>query len=187
MRHPRRRHPEVEALESVTFLSSAMAAFHHSTAAVVRAHATTSHQVTITGSASGSYSATTGSDGSKSYVFSGSGTVNPFGAVGVTVSVTVPHSGTNPSAASSTVQATGTVVLSNANGSITFSITGPAADMASRHPDVFQYTITSATGAYQGATASGYLNFAVSPTTTGSSEHGSFQITFIKNGSPPPP
>jgi hypothetical protein len=61
-----------------------------------------------------------------------------------------------------TGRATGTIVLSTAQGSITLQLVGPLQPGFSPPPDTFQYTITDGTGAYASASGQGTLKFAES-------------------------
>jgi hypothetical protein len=60
---------------------------------------------------------------------------------------------------------TGTLVLSNARGSVTLRLTGPPQPGFSPPPSTFQYTITGGTGAYAGIMGQGTASFSE---TTGS-------------------
>ena len=57
---------------------------------------------------------------------------------------------------------TGIIVLSNALGSVMLQLVGPLQPGFSPAPNKFQYTITDGTGAYEGASGEGTVNFAVS-------------------------
>jgi hypothetical protein len=63
--------------------------------------------------------------------------------------------------------ATGQLVLSNAKGSITLSLEGPLQKGFSPPPSSFDYTITSATGAYEKETGSGVLHVTFIPSQAG--------------------
>jgi hypothetical protein len=66
---------------------------------------------------------------------------------------------------------TGTLVLSNARGSITLELVGPLQSGFSPPPSAFQYTITGGTGAYAGLTGQG--------TATLLETSGNFSMTFV--------
>jgi hypothetical protein len=198
MRNRRQRQPEVEALEAMTLLSGAAQAFNVHGAAVViepntvaagqRTVAPESQAVSVSGRVTGSYSASETASGGEAYTFNGSGFVAPLGVASMTGTTQVSVFTTAPSATFGFSPASGTITLSNASGTITFALTGPDINMAAIHPDTWHYTISSATGAYQGETASGYVVFMVNPTVSGStSEVGTFTLIFMRRGTPPPP
>jgi hypothetical protein len=54
---------------------------------------------------------------------------------------------------------TGTLVLSNAQGSVTVQLVGPLQQSFSPPPSTFEYTIIGGTGAYAGLTGHGTANF----------------------------
>jgi hypothetical protein len=100
----------------------------------------------------------------------GAGLVSPLGQVEISVMLHMPGffiSG----------RATGTIVLSNAQGSITLQLVGPPQPGFSPPPDKFQYTITDGTGAYAGASGQGIVNFAES-----SGDSHWFALTFAPAG-----
>jgi hypothetical protein len=77
--------------------------------------------------------------------------------------------------------ATGTLVLSNAQGSITLHLTGPLQPGFSPPPSTFQYTIVSGTGAYAGAAGKGTITFSETPPTD-TTPGGTFVMTFQPGG-----
>jgi hypothetical protein len=80
--------------------------------------------------------------------YTGQGTVTPLGTVQATGSVQLPGFAVNG-------QTQGTLTLSNADGSVTLGLVGPASYDLYGSPVTFQYTITGGTGQYAGASGSG--------------------------------
>jgi hypothetical protein len=60
-------------------------------------------------------------------------------------------------------ETTGTVTLSNADGSVTLQLVGPPQPGFSPPPSTFQYTITGGTGKYTGLSGSGTVTFEEQP------------------------
>jgi hypothetical protein len=164
-----RRRPQVESLESMTLLSGASAAVGGSIAAM------TSQVLHLDGMIKGTYHEHLPiPDVGKSYTFTGSGQINPLGRSSLSGSVQ-----TLGFIASG--HAHGTLVLSNAHGSVTLQLTGPAQQGFASLPHTFSYTITSASGKFKGDTGSGMvaLTLGTSKTATGSIvQTGSFTMVF---------
>jgi hypothetical protein len=100
---------------------------------------------------------------------SGGGVVSPLGTVTAHATLTMPGF-------ILVGQATGTVTLSNANGSVTIQLTGPAQPGFSAPPAAFSYKITGGTGAYAGESGQGTASFQ--ETTSGTGGAGTFTLTF---------
>jgi len=141
----------------------------------------TTQAIQIMGTVEGSYSAVAIDPAAGvSYMFSGSSaTVSPFGSVMMT-------GGIQSSAGASDV-AQGKLVLSNASGSVTLSLTGSPQKRFAQVPSFFSYTITDSTGQFQGTTGSGTMVLTLAPNPTMNptlNQSGRFTITFTKT--PPP-
>ncbi len=72
--------------------------------------------------------------------------------------------------------ATGQLVLTNAQGTITLGLHGPTQPGFSPLPSNFAYTVTGGTGAYQHVGRSGTAHFTFTP--AAASSGGSFTVTF---------
>jgi hypothetical protein len=141
---------------------------------------TSGHLIRLTGTAEGKYDAHINNpDTGEVFTFSGSGQVAPLGHVDITGHI---HSPGNVADGHST----GFLVLSNAIGSVTLSLTGPVQSGVTPVPDTFTFKITDASGQFKGDTGTGYmileLEPAAAPSPTG--EHGSFTMIFL---TVPPP
>jgi hypothetical protein len=171
----------VEGLESVTLLSGISA-----TAAVTMA--AMSREIHLSGQVEGAYHAREIPDAGKFYTFSGHGPLSPLGQVNMTGNVDLPGllispiTGTPPR----TPEAFGQVVLSSPGGSLTLTLSAPSSDNASLLPDVFRYTVTSASGKFKGDTGSGTLKIMVTPSPAPANpvaslgtEHGTFTLVFV--------
>ena len=122
----------------------------------------------ITGSIAGHYTKTI-SGGTTTVALSGTGSLNPLGAV--TLSATIVNSGDD---------ATGSITLKGASGKVTLSltpyVTGPVhqfGDTGPAIPEAYIYTVTSATGSYSNTTGRGIVNIGI-----GTAASGSDTITF---------
>ena len=122
----------------------------------------------ITGKVAGHYSETT-SGGTTSVALTGTGTLTPLGAV--SLSGEVSNSGDD---------ATGTITLKGASGTVTLSltpyVTGPVRAVGYPGPPIpaaYIYTITSATGSYSGLSGRGEVTLGL-----GTAASGSDTITF---------
>ena len=74
--------------------------------------------------------------------------------------------------------ATGTLTLTNANGSVTLALTGPTQAGFARLPVTFAYHVSGGTGAYAHATGHAFLNLYLTPTPGGDGSHGTVLINF---------
>jgi hypothetical protein len=77
-------------------------------------------------------------------------------------------------------EAMGQLVFTNANGSITISLTGPEQKAFSPLPTKFEYTITGGTGKYANLTGHGKLTLTTfpAPTAFGLPPQGTFSLSF---------
>jgi hypothetical protein len=162
--------PEVEGLEARTLLSAGLGraavtlapvghhAHHH------RHHRT--HQapgapspgdpqqgLALSGQISGAWlERPTLPDVGGAQTLTGTGTVGPLGTVTLSGELHTPGFIAQG-------EATGTLTLSNADGSVTLRLVGPPQSGFSPPPATFQYTITGGTGKYAGASGQGTVGF----------------------------
>jgi hypothetical protein len=85
--------------------------------------------------------------------------------------VTVSGSIHNPGFVA-TGHATGSLTFTNANGSVTISLTGPSQPGFSRLPTSFQYRVTGGTGEYQNVHDHGTLSLVLIPAPAGGTAQG---------------
>jgi hypothetical protein len=131
---------------------------HLDVAAVVHHHHHHTQGHSLAGTATGTYfSPLFYPDAGHSYQLTGRGTFGRLGSVAVKGAV-------NGVAFIQSGHATGTLTLSNANGSVTLSLVGPEQPGFSRLPEQFNYQVASATGAYAHLHASGTLHLQLTPT-----------------------
>jgi hypothetical protein len=186
MSHRRSQHPEVESLEVKSLLSGVSGSHvhihvHETVVATVPLAAT--HQIQLSGTAKGDYSARTIPDAGKFYTFTnGTGTIsplNPPGSKGTTdvlgnvalpglLIMPVPTTGSPTTTPSPTpllpvVFATGQLFLSTPRGSLTLTLSAPSSDNAQSLPPAFSYKITAASGDYKGDTGFGSVVITVKP------------------------
>jgi hypothetical protein len=84
--------------------------------------------------------------------------------------------------------ATGTLIFTNASGSVTIELTGPSQPGFSPLPTQFQYTVVNATGAYQHLHDQGTLSLVLQPSngSTGlPGSQGAFTLTIAGGYKPP--
>jgi len=105
----------------------------------------------------------------QTYVFTGSGNASDLGAVTANASITLPGF-------IAVGHATGTMTLSNANGSVTLRLAGPLQPTIGAFPTTLSYAIIGATGAYVGDTADGTIKVMLTP---GVSAAGPNTFTFV--------
>jgi len=77
-------------------------------------------------------------------------------------------------------QATGTLTLQNANGTVTLQLVGPSQPGFAPLPNHFHYTIVSATGAYTGMHGSGTIDLHLQPNSSGTG--GTFTMNLHSQG-----
>jgi hypothetical protein len=119
----------------------------------------------ISGSAHGHYDeSSVVPDAGKTVTFSGAGRVGGLGQVQFT-----GHFGTPGFITSG--HATGTLVLSNARGTVTLALEGPTQPGFSAPPSTFAYTIVRGTGAYAARHGHGTLTMSLVP------EHSGVPVT----------
>jgi hypothetical protein len=200
------RHPQVESLEAMTLLSSALPALHPAQAVTVQPNMPVANTVlNLSGEATGHYRATTIPDAGKTYTFHGSGQISPLGRTDVTGTVHLPGLLISPPPTSvatpPTVEAHGQLFLSDARGTVTLTLSAPSHDNADNLPPYFSYKITNASGAFRGDTGTGTVVIVAdpnptptptptSPTTTptsGLTETGTFTMVFVPNPPTPAP
>ncbi len=132
----------------------------------------TTQQSPLAGQGRGAYSSSsTIPDTGVQYTFTGVATLAQLGVVQVSGSA---HSvGFIASG-----QATGELTFRNARGSVTIDLTGPSQPGFSPLPKTFQYTVVSATGAYQGMQDQGSLQLVLHPVLSRTrQDHGTFSLT----------
>jgi hypothetical protein len=115
-------------------------------------HSTAKVYLPLAGTISGTYSIapTTNPDAGKLYLFNGAGTAGMLGQVTAAGSIrTLGFVATG--------QATGTLTLSNSQGSVTLKMIGPSQPGFSNLPATLTYQITAATGAYYGDQGTGTI------------------------------
>jgi hypothetical protein len=148
MRTDRRLRPSVERVESKALLSAGMT----SPSFLAAAHAVAARPTDVlklTGTASGRWSTSVGiPDIGRSTSLVGKGTIAPLGAVNVSGSLHAPGFIARG-------RATGSLVLTGANGSVALQLTGPLQRGFSALPTSFTYRIVGGTGAYVGSTGRG--------------------------------
>jgi hypothetical protein len=156
MKDPTRWRPQLESLESVTLLSGPSAAVHGVLAALATT-ASSAAAVHLTGTARGTYHVSIANpDTGKDYTFLGSGQIAPLGTATLNGAIQSPgfiaigHS-------------TGSLVLSTPKGSVTLNLTGPPQKGFTPVPDVFNFTITKATGTFKGDHGTGYIDLVLGP------------------------
>jgi hypothetical protein len=86
-----------------------------------------------------------------------------------------------------TGKASGTLTLTNADGSVTIRLTGPAQKGFSPLPEKFRFTIVDATGAYKGLKVSGSIHLKLVPgmgitNPVGAVLGGGFNLTIVPTG-----
>ena len=116
-----------------------------------------SNRMTLTGRIGGTWRPlrqTTDAGGT--YQLSGNGDVSPLGPVQVSGSL---HSlGTSQNGGT-----TGSVTLTGAHGTLTLALSGTGQAGSSAPPPVLTFTVTGATGTYQGQTGIGSAQFTMTP------------------------
>jgi hypothetical protein len=142
------RRPQIEALEGKTLLNAAGVA-GPSAATVLVAPPVNRHHIALNGEVSGSWSIQPGTpDSGETQTLKGSGTIQPLG--------TVQAQGTLHSTGFiAKGHATGTLILSNVQGSVTLQLTGPPQSGFSAFPGQYTYKIVAGTGKYKCATDQG--------------------------------
>jgi hypothetical protein len=137
--------------------------------AAVVANPTHPHHVTLVGQVSGTWAnVLTLPDVRRPVDLSGAGTLSPLGTVQASGTLYTPgfiRQG----------RSTGTLVLSNAQGSLTIQLTGPLQPGFSPPPGTFSYRITGGTGAYAGDTGQGTASFHENTSDPGA---GTFTLSF---------
>jgi len=186
MSNRRSQHPEVEALEVMALLSGVAGLHVHPHVherVVVTVPPVATHQIQLSGTAKGDYSARTIPDAGKFYTFTnGKGTIsplNPPGSSGTTdvlgnvalpglLIMPLPTAGAptttpTPIPILPVVFATGQLFLSTPRGSLTLTLSAPSSDNAQSLPPAFSYKITAASGDYKGDTGFGSVVITVKP------------------------
>jgi hypothetical protein len=177
---------DVEALESRAFFSVTAALSHMVTApaiasVVVKLPFPIPASFGLTGTATGTYTRAAGiPDTGATYHFTGSGKISPLGADTVTGSLHTPGFILNG-------VDTGTLTLSNAKGTVTVSLSGPAANPSATPVPMLNltYTITGGTGSYKNVKGTGPVrmilipNTILPPTAVGITQTGHFTFTFM--------
>jgi hypothetical protein len=135
------------------------------TPGVEHVHQQPHQQMALRGTVTGTWtSVPTNPDTGMTQQLDGAGQVKPLGAVIATGTLHMPgfiREG----------RTTGTMVLTNAQGSVTLQLTGPPQPGFSPPPNTFTYKIVSGTGAYAGATGHGMATFSETMA-------GTFSMTF---------
>jgi hypothetical protein len=198
MRSPKRnRRLQFEVMESREVLSASLAGASLASPALVNPPPReppvplpfplpTPREVVLNGLLSGSYSAFSGVD-TISYDLSGQGQVQPLGPMTVTghLNFLLPgHVG-------------GTLTLSNSQGTLTLTLTGPLQRGVSPlpTPNLFAFAITGGTGAFTNATGRGTASLqlvadplpGVPPFSLVRHSQGHFDLLLVGNQSPLPP
>ncbi len=146
----RRSQPSVEALESLTMLSTVPGG-HGAVAAVDGLHR--GHAAEFRLQASGSDALDLSTTSSEPTTFDGYGQVRPLGPVRVTGTFHLLITSGVPS---------GTVTVSNSEGSVELRLKSPGFPASNGYfhaPTVFTYTIDGGTGAYAGASGHGRVHY----------------------------
>ena len=126
--------------------------------ATIDSTAIVQQKISLAGTIKGTYTTPLAlPDVGKTYAFSGSGTAGALGAVSVSGKVKLPGFVASG-------HATGTLTLSNSQGSVTLALTGPLEPGFGAFPATLSYTVTSATGAYFDNIASGIIAVTLSKT-----------------------
>jgi hypothetical protein len=121
-------------------------------------HSTASVSLPLAGTITGTYTIPPllNPDAGVTYIFNGSGNAGALGAVTATGSVRLPGfiaSG----------KATGTLTLSNSQGSVSLQLTGPMQAGFGAFPSTLNFVITSATGAYANDGDAGAIKVTLQP------------------------
>lgn len=141
-----------------------------------------SQRIQLSGEARGTYVLRMANpDVGKTYLFTGiPGPLSPLGRSKLTGTIQAPGFIANG-------HSLGTLFVTNAYGSLTLRVTGPAHPGGPPYPSVFNYTITHGTGRYKGDTGTGYIALSLTPspsTKPSTVPTGHFSMTFL---SVPPP
>ncbi len=116
--------------------------------------------ISLAGSTSGTYRVSVPvPDAGTVYQFQGTGTVTPLGLMTISGHVTLPGLILQG-------HASGTLTLTNSNGSVTLALTGPTEDGFGSFPTTLAYTIAQASGLYAGDAASGSISVTLIPSAT---------------------
>ena len=169
MTRARRCRPQVEPLEERTVPSAVHGPAH---AAPVAHHHHVKHRhhhapqpappgqglgQVLSGQVSGTWTTQPGlPDTGTEQTLTGAGTVQPLGPVQATGTLHTPGFILRG-------ETTGTLTLSNANGSVTLRLVGPPQPGFSGPPPTFTYTVVGGTGAYAGASGTGTVAFSEQP------------------------
>ena len=108
-------------------------------------------------------------DTGRHYDLSGSGSIHGLGQVTATGEL---HS----TGFIQNGQATGTLTLQNANGTVTLQLVGPSQPGFAPLPNHFHYTIVSATGADTGMHGSGTIDLQLQPNSSGTGGTFTFKL-----------
>ena len=141
-----------------------------------------SQRIQLSGEARGTYVLKMANpDVGKTYLFTGiPGPLSPLGRSKPTGTIQAPGFIANG-------RSLGTLLVTNAFGSLTLHVTGPAHPGGPPFPSVFNYTITHGTGRYKGHTGTGYIALSLTPSPSlkaSTVQTGRFGMTFL---SVPPP
>jgi hypothetical protein len=140
MKIDRQLRPSVERIESRALLSVGMASM--AGASAIHALAIRPHVLNLSGEASGRWSTSFGNpDVGRTTNLIGNGTISPLNAVSVTGSLHAPGFIARG-------RATGMLVLTNAQGSVTLQLRGPLQKGFSARPSTFSFRIVDSSGAY---------------------------------------
>lgn len=170
MRKNLKLHPCVEGLEPLTLLSGILSA---ATAETQRLSASSKPvNVKLVGTVKGTYEnkGPVIADEGLSFTFNGQGTVKPLGNVGL--GGTLREVGFIAGS-----RAGGSLTLTNSQGSVTLTLTGPKQNGPASLPGHFSFKITSATGVYVRDVGHGTTILTLKPVPAGLGT-GTFQLVF---------